>query len=211
MVKRAFDGFFVAPAFSPAGDQIATSWSFEGGRHVLPMPTTGTTQPYREAALTTDGEPRPAAGRGIAWSPDGQWIAYITHSPEWDTLVLTDMAGENFQFPVGFSHANAGSTIRSVGWSPDSAQLVFSAYDRRNIQTDLWTVDVDGSNLTQITDTPRRLESSPDYSPDGSVIAFVVSNLGSRASDVAVMAPDGTARNRLQTPRLDERQVAWGG
>jgi Tol biopolymer transport system component len=55
------------------------------------------------------------------------------------------------------------------GWSPDGKHLAYCA--ERNGQYDIYTVSVDGSGETQLTNTPG-LDDGPEYSPDGQTIWF---------------------------------------
>jgi hypothetical protein len=95
-----------------------------------------------------------AASSG-GWSPDGRWIAFTAPSRE---LYLvrpdgTGLAPVTVDLPAG--------TPMQPRWSPDGAQLVFGL--RTNNRGDIYTVAVDGSDLTQITDTPTIDERWPDW------------------------------------------------
>lgn len=55
------------------------------------------------------------------------------------------------------------------GWSPNGERLAYCA--ERNGQYDIYTVSVNGSDETQLTDLPG-LDDGPEYSPDGKYIWF---------------------------------------
>jgi TolB protein len=55
-------------------------------------------------------------------------------------------------------------------WSPQSDRIAFAAQHGEN--WDIYQVNVDGTVLTQLTDSPE-LDRDPDWSPDGKSIVFV--------------------------------------
>lgn len=55
------------------------------------------------------------------------------------------------------------------GWSPDGKRLSYCA--ERNGQYDIYSISVDGSAETQLTNLPG-LDDGPEYSPDGKYIWF---------------------------------------
>lgn len=91
-------------------------------------------------------------------------------------------------------------------WSPDGGRLVF---ERQAIflfggrETNLFVVNADGSELRRVT--PNELFAiDPDWSPDGSSIAFLSSAPvnGEQlpfANDIYTVGPDGTGVRRLTT------------
>jgi len=88
---------------------------------------------------------------GPTWSPDGQWI-------------LVD-AGDHFL--VVRPDGTGGHVLRppaQVGWvgdpqySPDGTQVLFHMALRGSDKNDIYTMNVDGTDLVQITDTPEVTE-----------------------------------------------------
>ena len=133
----------------------------------------------------------PKAG---SWSPDGTKVAYSTTFSSPTELYILDYASLN-EHTLGISGA------RSVEWSPDGKKLVFHRAVTGQLD-DIFVADsLDGSNVTQLShfsDQPQGRAVTPNWSPDGSRIAFsgtVGTNQG-----IWTMNPDGT----------DPRLVAGG-
>ncbi len=84
-------------------------------------------------------------------------------------------------------------------WCPRLARIVLVLSKDGN--SELYTCDRTGQNLRRLT-TSRYIESSPSWSPDGSMIAFT-SDRDSGSPQVYVMNSNGTAVRRLT------RQGGW--
>src|SRR5215207_11513491 len=74
---------------------------------------------------------------------------------------------------------------------------------------DLWVMDADGTNRTNLTNTPDTNEGQPAWSPDGTKIAFTgagdLNEDGVRLGDVYVMDADGTIKTNLtDTPNRSD-------
>jgi len=84
-------------------------------------------------------------------------------------------------------------------WSADDEQLVFWR-ERNDGTTAIFVIDVDGNNLTQLTEWDQ-FAGDPDWSPDGTLIVFTTYPLRvfgvAEESDLYTMRPDGTDVRQL--------------
>jgi len=124
-----------------------------------------------------------------AWSPDGQWIAFVretdpgaNESPR--DLLLVRPTGRELRLLVRGAELDSNRPYEPQ-WSPDGRTLLFGTCcdpDR------VYTFALDGSRLTRIATVGRE----PTWSPDGTRIAFV----GER-SYLMIAKADGSGAQRL--------------
>ena len=95
-------------------------------------------------------------------------------SPDGETYVCEKLGG-------GLRIGNQTTVIADLPrgerprWSVDGQSIVYQiATDdgERILQSDIWRVSVDGSQVTQITDTPNQIELNPSLSPDNRYVAY---------------------------------------
>src|SRR5215475_5261407 len=80
--------------------------------------------------------------------------------------------------------------------SPDRQRVAFDSpgpTGTGGTQRDLWVVQVDGTGLQRLTDTPRADETFPTWSPDGSEIAFSSDQDPARGREIYRMPSAGGA------------------
>ncbi len=94
----------------------------------------------------------------------------------------------------------------------DAGVVVF--YSGRDGNSDIYTMNADGSNLRRLTQDPAE-DGSPAISPDGSRIVFLTArhDPSSRPPfskyEIYVMETDGTNQRRLTTTEAAENHPAW--
>ena len=100
---------------------------------------------------------------------------------------------------------HSGSLVSKEG------QIAFTritSQTETDIESDIYTINVDGSDERKLTDTPG-LDGLPTWSPEGQRIAFV-SDRGAGEILLTSMDADGTQQQRLtNTPEEDEAVPAW--
>ncbi|MFL6275486.1 MAG: LpqB family beta-propeller domain-containing protein [Blastocatellia bacterium] len=132
-------------------------------------------------------------------SPDGQKVAFITH-------------GEIFAASAkdGGDAARVTSTIAAesqLNWAPDSRRLVYVS--NRDGAPHLFLYDFSAGTETQLT-TGATADTTPRFSPDGKLIAYVRD-----ARELRVLDPRSKEERPLATTRFErqpfisERPFTW--
>ena len=158
----------------------------------------------------------------MAWSPDGRWLTVT------DLWYVTNIIIHGYVYKA---HVDSGKFIRltehawmdpgMTAWSPDGRRIAFSALKEPKVEgtpanRDIFMMNADGSNLTNITDHPA-WEEYPAWSPDGKKIAFrgyrdnedlEVERPVGRA-ELYIMDPDGSNVERLTRNAGWEGGVSW--
>ena len=124
-----------------------------------------------------------------------------------EKMVTMDPDGSNPVVVISGRDADRAAVFSSPSWSPTEHGSWWLDEHSNEIRPDLWIVDADGANLIALTDTVRRTEFAPIFSPDGMRIAFLRANArdGYPQSDIFTMAVDGSDLQRVtDTPNRHE-------
>jgi TolB protein len=146
-------GYF--PAWSPDGSRIAFGC---GGICVMNADGSG------RAQLTGGADDFPS------WSPDGTKIAFERANVSFQGrdiyVVNADGSGET-------ALTNSGDDVLNLtpDWSPDGTRIVFAS-TRGGYGGQVYTMDADGSNVTQLTSGTNDVALDPAWSPDGTKIVY---------------------------------------
>ena len=95
--------------------------------------------------------------------------------------------------------------------SPDGSKIAFASVDwTTGGRLDLYVMDLDGTDLTQLTDTVDTAELDPAWSPEGERIAFTwQAGDGVRSRRIYLMDADGGNKRRLTGNDWLEETPAW--
>lgn len=157
-----------------------------------PLPTiTPTTLPSQEPTITQTPPPQPTPlgfGGKIAFVSDRDNSGY-------DQIFLMDSDGSNLT-QLTFDETDKSWPM----WSPDGSQIMYVADGglglyNTPLNLDIWVMDADGSNQTNLTQT-KFDDEDPAWSPDGSQIIFVSRRYGG-SRQLMVMNADGSDQRRV--------------
>ena len=93
-------------------------------------------------------------------------------------------------------------------WSPDGTRIAFHRVSRPASNTNIWTMNADGSNRVRVT-SARRDDVGPSWSPDGTKLVF--QSLGRRSWGLYIVdssPPHGTPI-RIAGTLFDEQEPRW--
>jgi TolB protein len=99
---------------------------------------------------------------GLSWTPDGKIVYASNESGNSDIWVVTRNGKNKKQLTVD-SHTDHSPVV-----SPDGKRIVFIS--KRTEPAQVWRMDIDGSNQTQLTDGD--FKDRPRWSPDGKWIVY---------------------------------------
>ena len=151
-------GFDVQPTLyvMPAGGGAASSLHVAGWPPAVWGPkqiayVTNTVKPNVEtfdpASGATETAAKNRAATSLAWAPDGR-LAYLLGDGERHTSIV--IVGSNSK-PIALGPLlTPGAEAQGLAWSPDGTRFAFTATDANGIG-EVYTIGVDGMNLTQIT------------------------------------------------------------
>jgi Tol biopolymer transport system component len=142
------------------------------------------------------------------WSPDGTQIAFATHTQNGDganTIDVMNADGSSRRRIATFSYQDR---VDFTSWSPDGSKILFvrqgqSSNCAGHICDDLWVINPDGSQLSQLTHSPASYSSDggPRWSPDGTKIVFercLVDPLTHQITDdYAIFVMDADGNNQV--------------
>lgn len=108
-------------------------------------------------------------GEYPAWAPSGRHIAFQKGVP---SAIWTIDSNGSLQKQL--SPQNSLASFKHPAWSPDGKRIAISSNNKSpesQDDYDIWIMDADGSNLTQVTSS-LAMDDMPIWAPDGNSIYF---------------------------------------
>lgn len=197
-------------AWSPDGQYLAFSAAINSPPSIFVVDSDGS-----NLIQLTDAGVDSGNNYAPAWSPDSRHIAFASNrgfangtNGGYDdfNIFVMDINGSNLT-----QLTNDVSNDQTPAWSPDGRHIAFASSPCTSpcnngqgwVDFDIYVMDSDGSNITQLTRGPSH-DFDPAWSPDGGRIAFMSSStpytcLGEACDsfDIYVMDADGTNVMRL--------------
>lgn len=179
-----------APAWSPDGSRLALTLSTVGNVdvYILDIARRSLMQLTKSAAIDT--EP--------TWAPDGESIVFTS-----------DRSGrpQLYQVPVKGGRATRltfeGVYNSRAAFAPNGKQIALVHSAGSGFQIAL--LDLENDNFQVLTD--GRLDESPTFAPNGSMILYATEY--NRRGVLAAVSVDGQVRQRLVLQEGDVREPAW--
>ena len=187
----------VSPQWSPDGKRVAVFVNTPGAalvRNEVWVVTVAARTAVRVSA------PTQRVSNTMAWTPDSARLVYGVSNDATGYIAdadavdvwITNASGSGGRsllidtayyltssYPIGTTF-NPPARIGHLSVSPDGTTLAFNGFDFQGINVysaDLWTADIDGSDVTRIADNSTGSTSSlnPRWSPDGTRLAVGLS------------------------------------
>ncbi len=118
---------------------------------------------------------------GLAWSPDGKRVAFISKSHGHDALFIVDASSGKRRKRIELELTG----MRNPSWSPDGGKIAFEGM--KNGFTDLYVYQLESGHLDRLM-KDRYDDNDPSWSPDGRYLAFS-SDRGPQAIDSTGFEP----------------------
>jgi TolB protein len=151
---------------------------------------------------------------GPSWSPDGRAITFYSFMPtgtEADVFIVDAAGGAPLRLTGNYPGIDS-----DPAWSPDGTKIAFAS-DRAAADSsaqgctvpdsgcpfDIFVMNADGTDVTNLTRSPSVDEEHPAWSPDGTKLAFV------DWEGIKVMNADGSDPILIGPPSLRGREPAW--
>jgi len=195
------DGLSQAPRFSPDGTHIVFARQSTTGINVVTTMRADGTGPM--TALVTDVWD----SFGPSYTPDGKQIVFYSQDGGFVSAVwIMNIHGSKQRRLTPASLEGFPADV-----SPDGQSIVLINHGNLPLPTAIFTMDLNGMGLRQLTHPGEAHDLPGAYSPDGTKIVFASDRTSSDGSqDIFTMDTDGSGIKRITTGLSVTDPPAWG-
>lgn len=202
------------PAWSPDGTKLiyaSSSFDVDGQTDLEIWTINADGTGRRQLTSNTFPDTQPA------WSPDGTKIAFVsarTGDTNRNIYVMnadgTGQASITPNSPTGCSPNCYQGHDDNPAWSPDGSKIAYvhgygppsNPFAGGGVPN-IWTMDPNGANKTNVSNNPDTSATQPAWSPDGTQIAYVGVAPASTNRNIYVMNTNGTGQAPIADLRHD--------
>ncbi|HKU75594.1 MAG TPA: winged helix-turn-helix domain-containing protein [Pyrinomonadaceae bacterium] len=160
-ITNDLNNYFSISLSADGNTLIALQWQTTAGLWIAP-----TENPSAAAAVTSGTLDRKDGQNGLSVTPDGRLIYVSAHSGKRD-LWSVNADGTGLKQLTDATHADLSPVV-----SPDGRYIAFQSCRTTGDRSfNIWRVDADGRNPTQLT--RGKYDSEPTFSPDGESVVYV--------------------------------------
>ena len=161
---------------------------------------------------------RPAGQNGLSWSPDGRGLLYTLGRIDGTDRIVKARADGSGAAVVSPPCTGSCLSDDDPTYSPDGKKIAFErafgpVVNQNPARVAIFTMNADGSHLTQLTQkSTSTADSQPQWSPDGTKIAFVRTNTTAKPKNkgaIEIMTADGSNIRRITPFRIDAFDPHW--
>ncbi len=190
-----------SPDFSPDGEHVVFANKDEKGQTSLYIvDRTGENLRLLYEGPNFSG---PTSIVGVAWSPDGQTIAFAMSTTQLFEYDIFFIKADGNEPPQKLTTGLLGIT-GSLDWSPDGRYLLVSAGPPGD--KDIFDIDLQENTIARLTYGGNN--NSPSFSPDGQYVAYNSLRNGGQA-DIYIIRADGTDERQLTSDPEPDWQPQW--
>ena len=172
--------------------ELATTLSFEGDQEIYLIKADGAISRRLTFSKGIDLSP--------SFSPDGNKMAYVSDQNGLPQIFIEDLQSGQVN-RLTFS----GRYNTQPSWSPAGDKIAYTTWENGG-EIDIFTVNIDGSGLKQLTGNSGENES-PSWSSDGRMIVFASNRKGSKK--LYIMGSTGDSQRPLLQSDGEQMQPCW--
>jgi Tol biopolymer transport system component len=183
------------------------NWFSDGKRLAFVSNRTGKAHIYsikRDGSIMENLTSEFDDAQNFSISPDNKWIAFTGKKDGFFDIYKKNI---NTGEIVRLTHEgiSSGRTPGDPTWSPDGNKIAFETH--RDGNWEVYTMNADGSNKQNISNSTSTSDGSPSWSPDGDKIIFVSGN--SNITEIYKINTEGENKQKLTNEGAKISNPSW--